>query len=156
MNPAALRALGLVALGALGLFGLRLATRPTRLRVFLSFAAEDAKWRDLFMAQTKNTRTPWDFADASLHAPLTKRWKTQVREHIRACDALIQLVGAKTAQAEGAIWEVECARAEGIPAFGVWFDAAHHGKLPSCFSPGDVIPWTWDGIQRELGDRTKK
>ncbi len=118
----------------------------SKLRAFISFAAEDARIRDLFVGQGKHSDTPWAIADWSLRLPFTEKWKTQTRSRIKRCHAVIQLVGATTFLADGAIWEVECAKQEGIPAFGVWINRPPRPPIPSCFNRNNMIPWTWDGI----------
>lgn len=118
----------------------------SKLRAFISFAAEDARIRDLFIGQGKHSDTPWQIADWSLRLPFDAKWKTQTRSRIKRCHVVIQLIGATTFLAEGAIWEVECAKQEGIPAFGVWISRPPRPPIPSCFKRNNIIPWTWDGI----------
>jgi len=101
-------------------------------RAFISFAAEDAWARDLFVGQGKHPDTPWEIADWSLHEPFTERWRTQTRPRIRRCDVVIQLVGKQTWKADGAIWEVNCAKEDGVPAFGIWISQTEHGAIPNC------------------------
>lgn len=137
---------GLLALGAAWFW----KTWTTPPRAFISFAVEDARARDLFVGQGRHRKTPWNLEDASLHEPFSDRWKTRAREHIRRCDVVIQLIGEGTHRAEGAIWEVNCARAENIPVFGVWISKGGPHRRPSCFERDDVIPWTWDGVQARL------
>jgi hypothetical protein len=117
-----------------------------RIRAFISFAAEDARGRDLFVGQGKHPDTPWEIADWSLHEPFSERWKTQTRARIVRCHTVIQLVGRKTYLADGAIWEVNCAIREGIPTFGVWISQDLRGPVPSCFGTSNIIDWTWEGI----------
>ena len=117
-------------------------------RVFISFAAEDAWARDMFVGQSRHPDTPWEIVDLSLHEAFSERWKTQTRPRIKGCDVAIQLIGSETHLADGAIWEVECAKQEGVPAFGVWIDKSNKGRIPSCFATNDVIEWTWNGVAR--------
>ncbi len=118
----------------------------SKLRAFISFAVEDARIRDLFIGQGKHSDTPWEIADWSLHIPFSEKWKTQTRSRIKRCHAVIQLVGATTYLSHGAIWEVECAKQEAIPAFGVWISRPPRPPIPSCFKRNNIIPWTWNGI----------
>ncbi len=119
-------------------------------RAFISFAAEDAWARDLFIGQGKHPDTPWEIADWSRHEPFTERWKTQMRQRIKQCHVVIQLVSKNTPRAEGAIWEVNCAKEEGIPAFGVWVTQDAQNVVPSCFSASNIIKWTWDGVAKTI------
>lgn len=119
-------------------------------RVFISFAAEDSWARDLFVGQSRHPDTPWEIVDLSLHQPFSERWKTQTRPRIKGCDVVIQLISTTTYKADGAIWEVECAKQEGVPAFGIWIDKNRRGSTPSCFTSSDIIEWTWDGVGRRI------
>jgi hypothetical protein len=118
----------------------------SKARAFISFAAEDARIRDLFIGQGKLPATPWNIADWSAHEPFSERWKTQMRSRIKRCQVLIQLIGLTTYQADGAIWEVECAKQEGVPSFGVWISKDRHGPIPSCFNANNIIDWTWPSV----------
>ena len=117
-----------------------------KLWAVISFVSEVARISDLFIGQGKHSDTPWEIADWSLHIAFSERWKTQTRARIKRCHAVIQLVGATTYLADGAIWEVECAKQEGIPAFGVWISSPPRPPIPSCFKRSNMIAWTWDGI----------
>ena len=121
-----------------------------KLPAFVSFAAEDARIRDLFVGQGKHPDTQWEITDWSLHEPFTERWKTQTRPRIHRCNVVIMLVGLETHRAEGAIWEVACAQEKSIPTFGVWISKTQRGPRPSCFQSNNMIDWTWDGIAQMM------
>lgn len=127
-----------------------------KLPAFVSFAAEDARIRDLFVGQGKHSDTEWQIIDWSLHEPFDEKWKTQTRPRIARSDVVIMLVGPKTYRAEGAIWEVDCAKEERVPVFGVWISKTKRGPIPSCLSSRNVIPWTWDGIARMMRKAAEK
>lgn len=128
----------------------------SKVRAFISFAKEDDRIRDLFVGQGRHPDNTWAIADWSLHEPFSEKWKTQTRPRIKQCHVVIQLVGLKTYKAEGAIWEVECAKQEGVPAFGVWISKTEHGPVPSCFKPNNIIDWTWEGIDAMIRKATGK
>jgi len=119
-----------------------------KIPAFVSFAIEDAGYRDLFVGQGKHPDTPWEIIDWSAHERFDERWKTQMRPRISRCRVVILLVGKTTYSAEGALWEVQCGFEEGIPAFGVWVSKVDRGPVPSCFRPENIIDWTWDGVAR--------
>jgi hypothetical protein len=119
-----------------------------RVEAFISFAAEDAFARDLFVGQSKHPDTPWNIKDASLHEPFSSKWKTKTRPRITACDVLILLVGPTTHRANGALWEVNCATSEGVPTFGVWISTNNRGPVPPCIQSHEIIDWKWDEIGR--------
>jgi hypothetical protein len=119
-------------------------------RTFISFAAEDARIRDLFVGQGRLPATPWEIVDLSLHEPFSDSWKTRTRPRIKGCDVVLQLVGMNTYRADGAIWEVECAKQEGVASFGVWISKTERGPIPSCFASNNVIDWTWEGVDNMI------
>lgn len=117
---------------------------------FISFAAEDARIRDLFVGQGKQPDTPWEIVDWSAHEAFEERWKTQMRLRINRSRVVILLVGQTTYQAEGALWEVQCGFEEEIPAFGVWISKTDRGSVSPCFSAGNIIDWTWPGVAQMI------
>lgn len=45
-------------------------------RIFVSFPEQDENLRDLLVDQSKNTNSPFDFTDMSVHKPWDNAWKT--------------------------------------------------------------------------------
>ena len=117
-------------------------------RVFVSFAAEDANYRDLLKGQAKNAKSPFDFVDMSVKEPWDAKWKTNCRSKIKGCDGLIALLSKKTWNADGAKWEMQCAKDERIPMLGVHIHKDDKGAIPSELAGKKVIEWTWDGIAK--------
>lgn len=121
-----------------------------RKRIFISFAAEDAKYRDFLVQHAEDQRSPFSFADQSLREPFSDRWKTRCRALIRDCDGVIALISHNTMNAEGAKWEMKCANDEGIPLIGLHIHARGKGRIPNELDENEVIEWTWDGIKQFL------
>ena len=88
-------------------------------RIFVSFAAEDAKYRDFLKGQAKSGKSPFEFIDMSVKEPWDEKWKTNCRNKIKGCDGLIALLSKNTWNADGAKWEMRCAKEEGLPMLGV-------------------------------------
>ncbi|WP_095958497.1 TIR domain-containing protein [Corallococcus macrosporus] len=126
------------------------ATRNGHPSAFISFAAEDAKYRDYLVEQAKRERTPFKFQDRSLHEPFSNAWKTQTREIIKKSDVMIVMIGADTHRAEGALWEIRTAREEGVYVFGVHISKNSKGKIPKELHFCRVVEWSHDGIAEEL------
>ncbi len=118
-------------------------------RAFVSFAVEDATYRDLLVGQAKNTRSPFGFVDMSVKQPWDSSWKANCLTKIRGCDALIALVSRNTLKADGARWEIDAAKKERIPILGIWIHSDDHVKVPE-LEGVRVIPWTWEGITKFL------
>jgi hypothetical protein len=125
---------------------------PSKLkpRAFISFAAEDAQARDLFVGQSRHPDTPWEIADYSLHEPFENAWKAKTKPRIKGCDVVVLLIGRGTHEARGALWEVETAQELGVPVFGIHISKDDRGKLPGCMFGRPVINWTWKGIARQI------
>jgi nucleoside 2-deoxyribosyltransferase len=114
-------------------------------RVFVSFAIEDVKCRDMFCGQAKHPDTPFEFVDMSVKEPWDERWKTNCRSRIKGCDGVIVLVTKNTAKADGAMWEIQCAKDEGKPILGIYCTTDNR---PSSSPSGiKVVDWTWANIK---------
>lgn len=114
-------------------------------RIFISFAMEDIRSRDLLVGQARHSDTPFEFQDMSLAEPFDSKWKTQCRDKIRNCHGLIALLSKKTWRAEGARWEMKCASAEGIPSIGIHIHKDDKGATPPELK-GRVVEWQWNSI----------
>jgi len=115
-------------------------------RIFISFAKEDVRYRDLLAGQAKNSDTPFNFVDTSLQEPFDSRWKTRCREKIAGCNGFIALISKKTWRAEGARWEIRCAADEGIPILGIHIHKDDKGAVPPELGGRRVVEWRWDSI----------
>lgn len=116
-------------------------------RVLVSFAIEDKTYRDFLVGQARNNKSPFEFVDMSVKEPWDEKWKTNCRTRIRGCDAVIALVTKNTAKAEGALWEVRCAKEERVPVRGVYCTADNRpATLPAEFAGVRVVGWSWDNI----------
>jgi len=115
----------------------------------VSFAVEDKTFRDFLVGQARNNRSPFEFVDMSVREPWDEKWKTNCRTRIRGCDGLIALVSTSTGSAEGALWEVQCAKEESVPVLGVHCSTTDRPiRLPREFDGVRVVDWTWDNIAR--------
>lgn len=116
-------------------------------RVFISFAKEDANYRDLLVGQARNENSPFELVDMSVKEPWSNAWKTQCRAKIKGCDGVIALLSKKTRAADGARWEMKCANDEGIPMLGVHTRSDDKGAIPSELAGKKVVNWTWANIK---------
>lgn len=118
----------------------------TKKRIFISFAIEDAYARDFLVGQSKNNSSPFEFVDMSVKDAWDNNWKTNCRTKIKGCDGVIALISKKTYNAEGAKWEMQCAKEENIPMLGVHIQKDGKGAIPSELSGYKVIEWSWISI----------
>ncbi|MEK4528368.1 TIR domain-containing protein [Paenibacillus sp. BGI2013] len=115
-------------------------------RVFTSFAIEDKTLRDFLVGQAKNENSPFEFVDMSVKQPWDSAWKTQCRTKIKGCDGVLVIVTKNTKNADGQLWEIKCAKEEGIPVMAIWGNQDHPATLPSELNGVKVANWTWNNI----------
>ncbi len=117
-------------------------------RVFISFAIEDKVLRDFLVGQAKNEKSPFEFVDMSVKEPWDSSWKTKCRSRIKSCDGVLIIVTRNTKKAEGQLWEIKCAKEEGIPRRGIWGkDDDHPASLPSELDGVRIVNWSWINIK---------
>ncbi|WP_010145913.1 TIR domain-containing protein [Serinicoccus profundi] len=113
--------------------------------VFIAFAKEDERTRDLFVGQRKLGTTPYDWTDMSVKKPYDEEWKERVRTRIRRSNGVIALISSSTPQATGELWEIECAREEGKPLLGIWIEKGYRTK-PTAMGSAPCKEWTWENV----------
>ena len=119
----------------------------TKNRIFISFAIEDSKYRDFVVGQARNDKSPFVFVDMSVNEPWSEEWKRQCRTKIKGCDGMIALVSKNTAAAAGELWEVKCAKEEGVTVRGIYITPENRPySLPAEFAGVKVVDWTWPNI----------
>ena len=120
-------------------------------RVFISFAMEDAKYRNHLVGQAKNGRSPFTFTDMSVKAPWDDAvWQEKCRKRIRKCDGMIVLLSKNTWRAKGARWEIKCAKEEGVPVIAMHVKKNDKAaKLPE-LGNSKVIEWSWDNLEDRI------
>lgn len=118
-------------------------------RAFVSFDFDNNEhYRNLFCGQIKNSRTPFSIQDWSSKTVLPQNeWEQSIRSKINNCNMLIVLVGYRTATASGVVKEIQFAREQQVPVFGVYVDNADtKTPLPAGLSRSSVIQWNWNAI----------
>ena len=115
-------------------------------RIFTSFAIEDERMRDLFVGQARSERVPYDLVDMSVKEPWSDSWKTRCRTKIKGCHGVVALITKHLKQADGALWEIRCAKEEGVPVLGVYIGDSSAIDAPAELNGIKKIKWTWDGI----------
>jgi hypothetical protein len=116
-------------------------------RIFVTFAIEDKTYRAFLLGQAKNEKSPFEFVDIPVKEAWDEKWKTNCRTRIKGCDGVIALVRKNTAKAEGALWEVRCAKEEKVPVRGFYCTTDNRpATLPAEFGGVKVVDWTWPNI----------
>lgn len=98
--------------------------------VFIAFAMEDEGQRNLFVGQRLHPRSPYEFIDMSVKEPYDSAWKERVRTRIKRSDGVIALVSKSSLTSSGELWEIQCAKEEGMLLRGIWAYDADRTNLP--------------------------
>lgn len=112
--------------------------------VFVAFAKEDEGSKRMLVGQRLNTSTPFEWTDMSVDNPYVSGWKDRVRTRIRRSDGVIALISASTPQASGQLWEITCAREEGVPVLGLWLGS--YRTKPAAMGTAPCVAWTWESV----------
>ncbi|MBN2892751.1 MAG: TIR domain-containing protein [Bacteroidales bacterium] len=111
--------------------------------VFIAFAIEDEKQRDLLKGQSLHTKSPFEYIDMSVKEPYDKDWKDRVRTRIKRSDGVIALVSKNSLKSSGQKWEIQCAKEEGRKIRGIWAYSDDRTDLEGV----NTRVWTWDNIK---------
>src|ERR1700761_7794735 len=106
--------------------------------VFVAFAIEDERQRDLLKGQTLHPRQPYAFIDMSVKEAYETDWKEKVRTRIRRSDGVIALVSKNSLKSTGQKWEIQCAKAEKKKIKGIWAYTDDRTKLDGV----TTVTWT--------------
>lgn len=118
--------------------------------IFVAFAIEDVRMRDLLKGQSLRVNSPFEYVDMSVKEPYDRDWKEKVRTRIRRSDGVIALVSKNSVSSTGQQWEISCAKEEKKPILGVW--AYTEDRTTPAFLVGQtIIPWSWPGIEKFIG-----
>jgi hypothetical protein len=139
-----------VAIIAEALFGDEKAKNQKK-RIFISFAIEDAKYRDFLVGQAKNENSPFEFIDMSVkQAWEQSEWQNKCRTKIKGCDGMIVLLSNNTWHSSGSRWEIKCANEEKIPVIGMHINKNDVYAIPPELKGKKVITWSWENIKNVI------
>jgi hypothetical protein len=112
--------------------------------VFVAFAIEDQRQRDLLKGQSLHTDCPFEYVDMSVKEPYDKDWKERVRTRIIRSDGVIALVSKNSVSSSGQKWEIECAKGEKKKVQGIWAYTDDRTNLAGI----NTVAWSWPAIER--------
>lgn len=118
-------------------------------RAFISFDFDhDETEKNLFVGQSRNSKTPFSIEDWSSKASLPQaQWEALIKGKINKCNMLIVLSGKTMASATGVSKEIALAKDQSVPVFGVYVDGANSSSnLPTGLARNRTISWNWDKI----------
>jgi hypothetical protein len=116
--------------------------------IFIAFAIEDERQRDLLKGQSLSTLSPFEYIDMSVKEAYETDWKDKVRTRIRRSDALIVLVSKNSLQSSGQKWEIECAKEEKKPILAFWAYKDDRTWLSSV----TTYVWEWETIRKFINN----
>ncbi|HEY2012005.1 MAG TPA: hypothetical protein VGH38_00835 [Bryobacteraceae bacterium] len=116
------------------------------IRIFLAYAEEDYKFKDILVNQAKAAKLPVEFADMPAKQPWVPRWKAACRSRAFECDAAIVLVSRKTKQGVGVMWEVECICDTQMPVLVVFMEKCDKGAVPDELRDFPAIDYNWPEV----------
>jgi len=116
--------------------------------VFVAFAIEDERSRDLIKGQSLNTDTPFEYIDMSVKQAYDKEWKKRVRTRILRADGVLAIVSKNSLNSSGQKWEISCAKEEKKPLRGIWAYKDDRTDLVGA----NTMVWTWDNIANWIDD----
>lgn len=114
-------------------------------RIFIAFAKEDERIRDLIKGQSLHVDTPFEYTDMSVKEPYDSEWKDRVRTRIKASNGVMALLSKNSPAADGELWEIKCAIEEAKPLVGLYIYKDDRTK-PDIMNGQKCIVWTWDGL----------
>lgn len=110
--------------------------------VFVAFAIEDERVRDLIKGQSLHTDTPFEYIDMSVKEAYTEDWKARVRTRIRRSAGVLAIISENSLTSTGQKWEIQCANEEGVPVRGIWAYKQDRTNIVGV----KTMVWTWDNI----------
>jgi hypothetical protein len=111
--------------------------------IFIAFAIEDEKQRDLLKGQSLNTKSPFEYVDMSVKEAYKTEWKERVRTRIKRSDGVIVLVSKNSLSSTGQKWEVQCATEEKRRILGIYAYSNDRTNMEGV----NTKVWTWDNIR---------
>ena len=115
-------------------------------RVFLAYAEEDYRFKDLLVSQARTAKLPIEFTDMPNKQPWVPRWKASCRTRVFECDGAIAFVSVKTKQAAGVKFELESVCESQMPVLSVLVDKCEKSALPEELREFPAIEWNWPKI----------
>ena len=110
--------------------------------IFVAFAIEDEKIRDLIKGQSLNTKTSFEYIDMSVKEAYDEEWKKRVRTRILRSDGVLAIVSKNSVASSGQKWEIQCAKDEKRPIRGIWGYKDDRTNLVGV----NTMVWTWENI----------
>jgi len=122
-------------------------------RAFISFDFDHNETEKvLFVGQSKNSKVPFTIEDWSAKSSMPQsEWEEIVEGKIKKTNMVIVLVGKFMASATGVKKEIQMAKKNDVPIFGVYVGGADtNSNLPDGLARSRVVKWEWDKISEKI------
>lgn len=110
--------------------------------IFVAFAIEDVRIRDMIKGQSLHTNSPFEYVDMSVKEAYDEEWKKKVRTRILRSDGVLVIVSKNSINSSGQKWEIQCAKEEKKKIRGIWAYKDDRTDLAGV----NTMVWTWDNI----------
>lgn len=110
--------------------------------IFVAFAIEDEKIRNMIKGQSLNTESPFEYIDMSVKDAYDDEWKKKVRTRILRSDGVLVIVSKNSLSSSGQKWEINCTKEEKKKMRGIWAYKDDRTNLEGV----NTMVWTWDNI----------
>ena len=110
--------------------------------VFVAFAIEDVRVRDMIKGQSLHTASPFEYVDMSVKEAYDEEWKKKVRTRILRSDGVLVIVSKNSLSSSGQKWEIQCAKDEKKKIRGIWAYKEDRTDAAGV----NTMTWTWDNV----------
>jgi hypothetical protein len=110
--------------------------------IFVAFAIEDERIRDLIKGQSLHTESPFEYIDMSVKDAYDEEWKKRVRTRIVRSDGVLVVVSKNSPTSSGQRWEIQCAKEEKKKIRGIWAYKDDRTNLDGV----NTMVWTWENV----------
>lgn len=110
--------------------------------IFIAFAIEDERIRDMIKGQSLNAQSPFEYVDMSVKEAYDEEWKKKVQTRILRSDGVLVVVSKNSPSSSGQKWEIQCAKEEKKKIRGIWAYKEDRTDLVGV----NTMVWTWDNI----------
>lgn len=110
--------------------------------IFVAFAIEDERIRDMIKGQSLHNDTPFEYIDMSVKEAYETDWKNKVKARILRSHGVLAVASRNSPGSVGQKWEIQCAKEVGVPVRGIWGYKDDRTEIPGV----QTMVWTWENI----------
>jgi hypothetical protein len=114
--------------------------------VFIAFAVEDERLRDILKGQSLNIDYALEYVDMPVKEPDDSNWLDSVRVLIKRADGVLAIASKNSSASAGQKFEIACALEENKKILGIW---SYSDKEDKPDIPGvNTIAWCWNEVTK--------